>query len=82
MKLGLRLIVQKAAVVIVLHNEKEQYTVLISDVDRHRFDADPEPTLYFDVVQDSDPNPDPSLSFTHVGNQKKFFDFYSQQSQS
>jgi hypothetical protein len=48
--------------------------ILISDVDRHRFDADPEPTFYFDPS-------DPSLSFTHVGNQKKFFDFYSQQRQ-
>jgi hypothetical protein len=47
-------------------------------VDRHYFDSGPHPTFHFDA----DPDPDPTPSFKHVGNPKKFFDFYSQQSQS
>jgi hypothetical protein len=46
-----------------------------SFVDRHRFDADPDPvpdpTIHFDA--DPDPDPDPTTSFTHVENQKKFY---------
>jgi hypothetical protein len=41
-------------------------------VDRHRFDADPDPTFHFDA----DPDPDPISNFsTQVENQKFVFDF-------
>jgi hypothetical protein len=46
-------------------------------VDRHRFDADPDPTFHFDADPHPDSEPDPTLGFTHVvmlGNQI----FYSQ----
>jgi hypothetical protein len=33
--------------------------ILYSDVDRHRFDADPDPTFHFDA----DPDPDRTLRF-------------------
>jgi hypothetical protein len=33
-------------------------------VDRHRLDADPDPTFYFDAA-----DPYPISKFTHVGNQ-------------
>ncbi len=54
------------------------YTSVV--VDRHRLDADPDsdpdPTFHFDATPD--PDPDIYSSFTHVGNQEKIFDFYSQ----
>ncbi len=43
-------------------------TSLSSVVDRHRFDADPDPTLHFDA----DPDPDSNQSFTH-GRKSEFF---------
>ncbi len=50
---------------------KYQYRTKVkySVVDRHRFDAgpDPDPTYHFDADPDSYPDPDPTLSFTHVG---------------
>jgi hypothetical protein len=36
---------------------------LYDDADRHRFDADPDTTFYFDA----DYHPDPTPSFTNVG---------------
>jgi hypothetical protein len=49
-------------------------------VDRHRFDAHPDPTFHFDA--DPDPYPDPITSFTRVGNSgAKKFDFNLQQCQ-
>jgi hypothetical protein len=58
-------------------------------VDRHRFDADPDPDPNFHVDADPDPNldwhqnnADPrvdlSPSFTHVGKSEYFFYFYTQ----
>jgi hypothetical protein len=47
-----------------------------SVVDRHRFDADPDPNFHVDAVPDSDPDwhendadphADPTPNFTHVG---------------
>jgi hypothetical protein len=39
--------------------------IVTSDVvDRHRFDADPDPTFHFDGDPDTDP--DPTLSYTQV----------------
>ncbi len=46
-------------------------------MDRHRFDADPDPTFH----SDADPDADLSSSFTHVGKSENFFYFYSQQCQ-
>jgi hypothetical protein len=40
-------------------------------VDRHRFDADPDPIIHYDVYLDPDINP----SFTLVGKSKFFFTF-------
>ena len=53
-----------------------------SVVDRHRFDAGPDqdPTFHFDADPDSYPDPDPTLSFTHVGKSEKI-GLYSQQCQ-
>jgi hypothetical protein len=39
---------------------------MTSVVDRHRVDADPDPTFYFDSALD----PYPTSRCTHVGNQK------------
>jgi hypothetical protein len=44
-------------------------------VDRDSFNADPDQTFHFDG------DPDPTPSFTNVGNMKNFVDFLSQQSQ-
>ncbi len=43
-------------------------------MDRHRFDADPDPTFYFDA----DPVPDPSSIYTQVRKSEIVFDFSSQ----
>jgi hypothetical protein len=47
-----------------------------SVVDRHRFEAipdpDQDPTFLFDVDPDPDPDPDPTLSFTHIGKSETF----------
>jgi hypothetical protein len=40
-----------------------------SVLDRHRFDANPDPTFHFDPDLESDPDPTPS--FTHVGESGK-----------
>jgi uncharacterized membrane protein len=45
----------------------------INIVDRHRFDADPDPTFHFAAY----PDPDPTPSFTHVGISDFFDIFYS-----
>jgi hypothetical protein len=50
-------------------------------VDRHRFEADPDPDPTFHFDADPDPDPDIFPSFTHIGNQEKILDFYSQQCQ-
>ncbi len=42
-----------------------------SVLDRHRFDANPDPTVHFDPDPDSDTDPYPS--FTHVGKTGKIF---------
>jgi hypothetical protein len=49
---------------------------IISVVDLHRFDADPDPDLtfhHFDAGPDT--NPDPTLSSTHVGKSEIFIYF-------
>ncbi len=40
-------------------------------MDRHRLDADPDPTFHFDA----DSGPDPTPNFTHVGKLEIFLDF-------
>jgi hypothetical protein len=47
-------------------------------MDRHRVDACPDPTFYFDADPDQDPDPTPS--FTHV-RKSDFKKTYSQQCQ-
>jgi len=47
-------------------------------MDRHRVDACPDPTFYFDADPDQDPDPTPS--FTHV-RKSDFKKTYSQQRQ-
>ncbi len=43
-------------------------------MDRHRFDVDPDPTLYFDSDPDSDSYPDPTSSYTvHKLDNQKFW---------
>ncbi len=43
-------------------------------MDRHCFEANPVPNLYFDVEPDPDPDPDwPTPSFTYVGKPEYFF---------
>jgi hypothetical protein len=44
-------------------------------VDRHRFDADPNPTFRFDGDPNPDPNPDPTLSLTHGKSEFLFYLF-------
>ncbi len=46
-------------------------------MDRHRFEADPNPSFHFDA--DPDPAPDPDATPSYVG--KSDFYFYSQQCQ-
>jgi hypothetical protein len=46
-----------------------------SFVDRHPFDAYPEPTFHFDAA----PDPNPTARFTHATKSEKILDFYSQQ---
>jgi hypothetical protein len=47
-------------------------------VDRHHFDADPDPDTTFHFDADSDPDLDPeSTPVLHVLENLKFFDFYS-----
>jgi hypothetical protein len=41
-------------------------------VDRHRFDADPDPDSTFHFVADPDPDSNPNQSFTRV----RKFDFF------
>ncbi len=46
---------------------------LTSVVNRHRIDANPDPTFHLDAEPDTDP--DPTQSFTHVERSEEFFYF-------
>ncbi len=47
-------------------------------MNRHHFNADPDPSFHYETDADTDPTP----SFTHVGMWEIFFNLNSQQCQS